>query len=223
VVVAYYAITHGEPGVAVVAGTGSIAYGRNERGDEVRVGGWGQLLGDEGSSVYIARRAFQEACKAYDGRGPATSLTKLLPEAMGMKSLEEVAFNVMSGKIPLFEMGRLATVVASAAARGDEVARRILREAGEELASLAIAALRRLHIRSAVRVGAVGGVFRSGSWLWRAFTSKIMSEFPKAKIVGPIYGGQPAAGAVFLAALKRGVRMSEESLTSLLNAIKERG
>mgnify|MGYP000362531495 CR=1 FL=1 len=221
VVVAYYAITHGEPGVAVVAGTGSIAYGRNERGDEVRVGGWGQLLGDEGSSVYIARRAFQEACKAYDGRGPATSLTRLLPEAMGMKSLEEVAFNVMSGRISLSELGRLAPVVARAAEEGDEVARRILNEAGEELASLAIAALRRLRIKSTARVGAVGGVFKSGSWLWRPFTSKITSEFPKAKIVGPIYGGQPAAGAVFLAALKRGVRMSEEALTSLLNAIKE--
>lgn len=222
VVNAYYATCRGNPGVAVVAGTGSIAYGRNAEGEEVRVGGWGQILGDEGSAVYIAKRAFQEACKAYDGRRRYTLLVELLPRAMGLTRLDEISFKVMSGQMTVSELGRLAPTVAEAAEMGDRTAIKVLREAGRELALLAVAGLKRLRLRSEAVVGASGGVFRSGGWLWEAFTSTIRRRYPDIRIVGPIYGGQPVAGAIFLAAYNAGVEIEEEDFLKLLEAIKNR-
>ncbi|RLI28511.1 hypothetical protein DRO58_01990, partial [Candidatus Bathyarchaeota archaeon] len=73
-VTAYYAVTYGDPGVAVIAGTGSIAFGMNSRGERARAGGWGWVFGDEGSGYWIAREALQAAAKACDGRGVETKL-----------------------------------------------------------------------------------------------------------------------------------------------------
>jgi len=221
VVNAYYATTYGEPGVAVVAGTGSIAYGRNREGLEVRVGGWGQLVGDEGSSVYIAKRGLQEACKGYDGRGKWTSLVKLIPKYLGLNDLREVTHKIMVGELDFSELGKLAQVVVKASEIGDDVARKILEEAGEELALHAIAALRRLRLRGKVIVGASGGVFKSGVTLWNAFSSKLRKEYPEARLVGPIYGAQPVAGAVLLASIKAGRKMEIKALRALLETLKE--
>src|SRR5262245_40133550 len=70
-------------GIVVVAGTGSIAYGRDARGRAARAGGWGYVLGDEGSGYWIGRQALQAVVRSADGRGPATSLTPLVLEHFG--------------------------------------------------------------------------------------------------------------------------------------------
>ncbi|MEM4461901.1 MAG: BadF/BadG/BcrA/BcrD ATPase family protein [Candidatus Bathyarchaeia archaeon] len=218
VVNAYYATCLGEPGVVVVAGTGSIAYGRSGI-YEVRVGGWGQLIGDEGSAVYIARRALQEATKACDGRGEYTILIDRIPRALGFKSLEEVTFNLMTMKLSLIELARLAPVVAEAAVNGDRVAIDILKESGRELALLAIACLRRLRLERGI-VGASGGVFKSGALVWDTFKSIVKASYPHVEFTDPIYGWQPAAGAIVLAAYKHGIRIDRRVLTRLFEAIK---
>mgnify|MGYP000182656692 CR=1 FL=1 len=222
VVNAYHATCRGNPGVGIVAGTGSIAYGRNAEGETVRVGGWGQILGDEGSAVYIAKRAFQEASKACDGRRRYTRLVDLLPKAMGFTHLNDISFKVMSGQMAISELGKLAPTVAKAAEMGDQAAIKVLKESGRELALLAIAGLRKLRLGSEAIVGASGGVFKSGEWLWEAFTSTIHRRYPGVRIVGPIYGGQPAAGALFLAAYKAGIEMKEKDVLKILEAIRER-
>jgi len=206
VVVAYYAITHGEPGVAVVAGTGSIAYGRNERGDEVRVGGWGWLVGDEGSAFDIARRAINAAFRSYDGRGPSTSLTDAVKRRFNVKDLRDLITYLYAGRgTPVARIARLAPLVNAAAVRGDEVARRILNEAGEELASAVIAAVRRLGMAGrSVVVGGVGGVFRS-RFVTNSFRRKLFSERAFRPILrGPLYGPYPALGGLILALKERG-------------------
>ncbi|MDW8061159.1 MAG: BadF/BadG/BcrA/BcrD ATPase family protein [Nitrososphaerota archaeon] len=218
VVNAYYATCLGEPGVVVVAGTGSIAYGRSGL-YEVRVGGWGQLIGDEGSAVYIARRALQEATKAYDGRRGYTALIDIIPRALGFKSLEEVSFSVMTMRLSLIELAKIAPSIAEAAANGDRVAMEIMEESGRELALLAIACLRKLKLEHGL-VGASGGVFRCKGLLWDTFKSMITSVYPYIDIIGPIYGWQPAAGAIFLAAYEKSVRMSREKLSRLMEAIR---
>src|SRR5881275_3592672 len=72
-------------GVVVIAGTGSVAYGRNESGEEARAGGWGPTLGDEGSAYGIARAGLSAVLRAYDGRGPATRMMEILKERYDMK------------------------------------------------------------------------------------------------------------------------------------------
>jgi N-acetylglucosamine kinase-like BadF-type ATPase len=63
------------PGIVIIAGTGSIAYGRNQRGEVARAGGWGHMIGDEGSGYWIGREALAAVMRAADGRGPATGLS----------------------------------------------------------------------------------------------------------------------------------------------------
>jgi N-acetylglucosamine kinase-like BadF-type ATPase len=218
VINAYYAVCLGEPGVVVVAGTGSIAYGRSGI-YEARVGGWGQLIGDEGSAVYIARRALQEATRAYDGRREYTILVDRIPKALGFRNLEEVSFSIMTMRLSLIELAKIAPIVAEAAANGDRAAMEIIEDSGRELALLAVACLRKLKLEHGV-VGASGGVFKCGGLLWDTFTSTITSIYPGVEIVGPIYGWQPAAGAIFLAAYEKNIRIGRDELSRLMEALR---
>ena len=74
----------GEPGVVIISGTGSIAYGRNAAGEAARSGGWGYVLGDEGSGYWIGRAALRAVLREADERGPKTALTPLLLEHFGV-------------------------------------------------------------------------------------------------------------------------------------------
>src|SRR5213078_4483038 len=64
-----------DPGIVIISGTGSIVYGRNERVEAARAGGWGHMIGDEGSGYWIGREALAAVMRAGDGRGPETGLT----------------------------------------------------------------------------------------------------------------------------------------------------
>jgi N-acetylglucosamine kinase-like BadF-type ATPase len=125
------------PGVALIAGTGSIALGRDASGRMIQVGGWGHLLGDEGSAYDIGRRAAQAAARAADGRGPTTALLQLVLERWGLtepRSMIDYAY-LTQEKAPL---ASLAPSVLALARRGDHVARAIRRQACAELAQAAL-------------------------------------------------------------------------------------
>src|SRR5688572_29797558 len=70
----------GQPGVVIISGTGSISYGRNAEGEAARSGGWGYVLGDEGSGYWIGRAALRAVLREADKRGSRTALTRLLLE-----------------------------------------------------------------------------------------------------------------------------------------------
>ena len=82
-VIALAGATAGEPGIVTIAGTGSIAFGRNAAGQTARVGGWGYIFGDEGSGFDIARQALRAALRAEEGWGPPTALRRALMDATG--------------------------------------------------------------------------------------------------------------------------------------------
>ncbi|MEM2740491.1 MAG: BadF/BadG/BcrA/BcrD ATPase family protein, partial [Candidatus Bathyarchaeia archaeon] len=172
-----------------------------------------------GSAVYIARRALQEATKAYDGRREYTVLVDIIPRALGFGGLEEVSFSMMTMRLSLIELAKIAPSVAEAAANGDRAAMEVIEEAGRELALLAIACLRKLKLKHGL-VGASGGVFKCKGLLWNTFKSTITSVYPYIEITDPIYGWQPAAGAIFLAAYEKGVRIGRENLSRLMEAIR---
>jgi glucosamine kinase len=128
----------GAVGVAVIAGTGSIALGRDAAGTTARSGGWGHIIGDEGSGYAIGRLALTAAARASDGRG---SQTTLLPAIMAEWNLSRP--DAMIDRVyPDGEKGliaRLSALVFAAARDGDEVARRIMRAAASELALAVVA------------------------------------------------------------------------------------
>jgi glucosamine kinase len=144
----------GGPGVVVIAGTGSGAAGRDGAGREVRVGGHGFLLGDEGGGYWIGREAVRAALRAQDGTGPPTALRGVVDRAF--RSVESVEREVHERPTDRQLFARLVPAVAAAAGE-DAEARRILADAAAHLVDLAEAVRARL---GPLRVAGVGGIFR---------------------------------------------------------------
>lgn len=182
-----------QPGIVVIAGTGSSALGRNSRG-EMAIGGWGYLMGDEGSAYCIGRRALSIATSGVEGRSPATLLADTIPAVLGVDSLERVHGLLYSNPDWLGMIASLAVAVSQAAERDDQQARKLLNQAGEELAWHAIVLIRKLFAQEedVPVVSYVGGVFRSPIVV-ESFTETILSTYPEAEVRPPLYRAVTAA------------------------------
>lgn len=185
------------PGVLVIAGTGSIAHGRDERGRLVRVGGWGPSISDEGSGNWIGRRAVAAMMRAAD-RGQFTALEKRIMDLFNVRRREDVA--TIANQKSLAEFAALAPDVLEAARAGDGLATEILRQAGNELAGLAEDVIRQLWPQpraEAVPVGVVGGVFRNVDEVRSTFERALRNRCPEARPLTQVV--DPALGALQLA------------------------
>ena len=120
-------------GLALVCGTGSIAWGRNGAGRIARAGGWGWHVGDEGSGFWIGERAIRGALRASDGRGPQTALAAALLEHFGLDRMDQIVRRVYDTEYPRNDVALFAVRVAAAAFAGDAVAQSILADAAAEL------------------------------------------------------------------------------------------
>jgi N-acetylglucosamine kinase-like BadF-type ATPase len=134
--------------VLLIAGTGSIGYGRTADGREVRAGGWGYLLDDDGSAYAVGLAGLSAVLRAHDGRAPQTALRMTLLDAWELAAPEEIIGRVYRQPTPRDEIAALAPLVAGAARSGDAVAGSILAAAGDALGTLAIATLRKLDAPS---------------------------------------------------------------------------
>lgn len=195
----------GHDGAVVIGGTGSVAYGR-KGGKEVRKGGFGYLFGDEGSGFRIACDAIRASLQSSEGLGPATSLVEETRRFFGVENVRRVPGKVYAEDIPVEDVAAMCPLVFSEAERGDEVARRIVTEAGRSLASLAVAALKELDEEGGT-ISYAGGVFSGGELILRAFRDEIAARLPRARVVAPRY--RPVVGAGMLAwdlsGLRRGL------------------
>ena len=134
----------GKPGIAVTAGTGSVAYGRSADGREARAGGWGAPFGDEGSAYWIACEALRAVLRGVDGREPPLGLARGLARAAGFADPADLCLLARAdrtvGGAPLeATIGALAPAVVAGAEAGDTAAGAILDRAAEELVQLALA------------------------------------------------------------------------------------
>lgn len=124
-------------GVALIAGTGSIALGRGARGKVTRAGGWGYILGDEGSGYEIGRRSLQAAVRAFDGRDSATSLLPLILSHWQLQKANDLIGKVYGDNNKAL-IAALSTLAFNAARAGDAVATGIVQQAASELALAAL-------------------------------------------------------------------------------------
>jgi N-acetylglucosamine kinase-like BadF-type ATPase len=185
------------PGVVVIAGTGSVSFGRNETGEEARAGGWGPVIGDEGSAYGIARSAFAAIVRAFDGRGPQTKMIDLLKSEYQM-SPEELPRFVYSTTTHADDIARFTKVVSDAAHDGDEVARAILSDAGRELGICVTAVAKRLDLLTKeFPVSYVGGAFNAGELLLQPMRDALKVAAPAATLAPPIR--KPVEGAAMMA------------------------
>ena len=182
------------PGVLLIAGTGSSAFGRGPAGATARCGGWGPNIGDEGGGAWIGRRALSVVAAAADGREPETALTGAVLTATEVSEASELIRWAAAATPASF--ASLAPVVMSVADAGDLRANSIVSLAVEEL-SLHIRALARelfTDERASVPVAFTGGLLSKGSSLRKRLEHRLKSAAPGAQIhAGEI---DPARGAV---------------------------
>ncbi len=145
-------------GVALIAGTGSIAYGANPAGRSARAGGWGHILGDEGSGYAIGLAALRAVVRAADGRGPATQLRAAVLPQWGLADPESLIQRVYVDGAGAAEIATLAPLVARSAAEGDAVAQAIINDACVELALAAASVVRQLELTGSVPCALAGGL-----------------------------------------------------------------
>lgn len=185
--------TAGEPGVVVIAGTGSIAFGRNAGGEIARAGGWGFLFGDEGSGFDIVRQAVRAALRFEEGWGPETALHRVLVGETGARDANDLMHRLYTEEWPRPRASLLARTVDGVALDGDPVASEILLNAAQQLATLAVSVRRRLfQPGEAAHVCYIGGVFQSRMLLER-FRQLVELE-EGSRVALPRY--EPAAGAL---------------------------
>jgi N-acetylglucosamine kinase-like BadF-type ATPase len=191
--------TCGEPGLITIAGTGSIAFGRNASGKTARAGGWGYVFGDEGGGFYIVRQAVRAALRFEEGWGDATSMRRMFLDATAASDINQLVHRFYTPEFPRPRLAAFAKLVDDAAENGDAIAREILNEAARELATIAAAVRGQLFEKAEpARVAYIGGVFRSRTVL-ATFT-----ELVGKSVAPPIYG--PAAGALLEAYRAVGVQ-----------------
>ena len=187
-----------QPGVVVVAGTGSIAYGRDGEGRAARAGGWGYLLGDEGGGFWIGRAALSAVVRQFDHRGPATLLTDLVLKQMQLSTPAEVIHVIYDRGLQRHAIAGLAGVVQRANDAGDAVAGEILDRAANELAAAAASVVTRLGMRGDVFPTILaGGIFKGIPSLAASLTSRLAEVAPRSDVRR--LEVEPACGAVTLA------------------------
>ena len=187
-----------QPGVVIISGTGSISYGRNANGEAARSGGWGYVLGDEGSGYWIGRAALRAVLREADKRGPKTALTQMLLEHFGVSQAQGLIHEVYHTNLKPSAIGALARSVQAAFLLGDKAAVGILRSAADELESAAISVAGRLSlIGQPFTFILSGGIFRAVPWLEQELARRLPVVARGASV--RLLDREPASGAVALA------------------------
>jgi N-acetylglucosamine kinase-like BadF-type ATPase len=188
-------------GVAVICGTGSIAYAEDQAGRVARAGGWGHILGDEGSGYDIGVAALRAVARAADGRAAATTLTQAVLQHWSLQSPTDLFQRVYQEELGGADIARLAVLVERAAQDGDAVAGSILDAAGRELALAAVTVARRLALPGPVPCAAAGGVILHSSRTAAALVAGAADLGLQLEPLTPVV--EPAQGALRIALGRR--------------------
>ena len=183
----------GGPGSLLIAGTGSVIFGKDRSNQIHRVGGFGKLIGDEGSGNTLGRRGLNQVAKEFDGRGNKTLLTEILKRDFGISDSSQLITEVYRNN---FDTASFAPKVIEAAQNGDRIANKILEEESNELL---------LHVKSifnmigeeTLKLCLIGGTIATENFYSAMFKKKIELHLPKVKIVSA--ENSPEIGAAFMA------------------------
>jgi glucosamine kinase len=195
-IAALYAGNPAGCGVVLISGTGSIAFGRNDEGDERRAGGWGYLIGDEGSAVWLGLEGLRAAAHNADGRGAGTTITAHILRELGVQTFMEVIPQLYGRPHPAPAILAAVRAVGRAAAESDAIAVSIVQRGAHALARAASVVAAELRLEDGP-VYLAGGAFESLPSLERAVRGELLRMLPRAT-VEPV-SEEPAMGAARLA------------------------
>lgn len=202
-------------GISVIAGTGSMAYGEH-RGRTARAGGWGELIGDEGSAYWIAREGMNLFSRMSDGRAPRGPLHALVRERLGFTDDLDLCARIYGGDAHgRGEFAQFARLVHEAAERADSGARAIFLRAAAELVAAVRSVRRSLEVPAAVvlPVSYSGGAFAGSPWLVDAFKLALAEEQTPYECRTPLF--PPVVGAALYAARLAGTPLDPAALAAL--------
>lgn len=204
VVGAWATATGAQPGVGAISGTGSNVFGVGRDGRGWRAGGWGHVLGDEGSGYWLGVRSIASALHDRDGSGPATALTDAAERFFEVSDLEKLVALVY-GDPPLrkSEIASFAIETARLAGEGDPVAIGLYREGARELAGQIGAVIRETGLEGKFPVGLIGSAFKAGDVFVRPLSEAVRQLAPGAEVA--VVQAAPVSGALMLALSACGV------------------
>lgn len=218
VVGAWATATGAQPGIGAISGTGSNVFGVGFDGSTWRVGGWGHVLGDEGSGYWLGVESIRAALRDRDGSGPETALSDAAAEFFGVQSVEAVAALVYSKPLSKSEIAAFTVETQRLAGEGDEVARALYRRGAELLGGQVAEVARRTGMAQAdsFPVGLVGSVFKAGELFVTPLGEVIHRAAPGARL--QIAEMAPVGGSLQLAlrACDSSEAVSSERLRELL-------
>ena len=194
-----YEIAHsgalaGEEGIIAISGTGSVCYGRNKDGKSMRAGGWGHLIGDEGSAYGLGRDALIAVTKCIDGYGKPTVLSKLLSEELGLDDQNSIISYVYSNDKRA--VANLSFLVEKACSLKDPVALKIVEDNAEALVENVLCVSKSLALKDCT-VALMGGLFEHDTHFRERFVCILGQCRSDLKIASPLHNA--AEGALLLA------------------------
>jgi glucosamine kinase len=198
VVAAWAAATGGEPGVGVISGTGSNVFGVGRDGRPWRTGGWGHILGDEGSGYWFGLQSIMAALRDRDASGPETALSDAAVEFYNAPSVEALGVWVYSKPLTKSEIAAFAIETARLAERGDEVARELYEDGARQLGGQIAAVIAKTGLEGAFPVGLIGSAYKAGAIFVEPLTNAIHQAAPQAQVATVEMA--PVGGSLLLAA-----------------------
>jgi glucosamine kinase len=183
----------GKPGALLIAGTGSVIFGKDRNNKIHRVGGFGRLLGDEGSGNTLGRKGLNQVAKEFDGRGEKTLMTEFLKRDFGIVDSAHLITEVYRNN---FDLATFAPRVFEAAKFGDSIAIKVLEEEIDELI-MHVKAITKMLGEESMPLCLVGGTITTENYYSLLFRKKIEQQLPKVKIVTA--ENPPEIGAAFMA------------------------
>ena len=192
--IAFCGALEGTPGMSLIAGTGSICFGRNLKGEILRAGGWGHLLADEGSGYAIGRDALKAIVRYWDGCAEETSLVDAVAKELQIDSPQKmITYTYGNDKSGI---ARVAHIVEQEAMKGDKVANEILTENAKMLVELVVLVAKRLNIESG-EIAMLGGLLENDTFLRKRLIETVEETCPEFVCVKPRQNA--AMGAVMMA------------------------
>jgi N-acetylglucosamine kinase-like BadF-type ATPase len=206
----------GQPGIVLIAGTGTSCYGRSPTGETWRAGGWGAVLDDLGGSGWLGLQAMIAAVKAFDGRGPVTQLLARVLDSLELDDIQTIMHRVDAEGFTRRKLAAMARLVTEAAAAGDSVAQDVIARGSEELAIMIATVERELTLGDAlgvVPVAVCGGLTSAGDVFMEPLRAAVERRAPQCRLVAPKL--PPVLGAALLAIESLGVPPSTQIIENL--------
>ncbi|MDI3517923.1 MAG: hypothetical protein PWQ34_70 [Caldanaerobacter sp.] len=204
-----------QPGINIVAGTGSIAFGVDEEGRRERIGGWGEFVGDEGSAYWIAKKTLEVYSKQKDGRLPKTVLVDIIDEKYGIKDKFEI-IDIMHNRFKLKrdKIAELSLYTFEAAQKGCRYSAEIFEKAAYELFLHVEGLMKKMRFSKPILVSYVGGVFKAEELILQPLRTFLGQLGDEILLIPPRM--EPCFGAAYYAYLRYKNLRAEESLTEKL-------